>query len=330
MSNLNRVLKKDLQNVTCSHCSKALARSKGPLICTSCAKRVVEEESEFYKRVAEDTMQMRMQKIQMGDESRAALVQAAAKPKCPHPGCTRDVFRHLGMCADHHRCWEPTSDYKRRRAAFIERSIHYNHGHDICMCGQPHSTHGDYTGCMTTWGYLTQHDEYSRTYTTRHPTTNGYTDVTITEEEKRYSQILQEPDDPRPWFSRRCTENGCKMDGYEDYGFLCRDHYYEHIGAERDAGLRLPWKLFAKHDKRRWVKELPGMATLASIVYVPMFAAGILFGWPYIVASWGVLCAGVLGNQTELGLVQGWKRANKPRIPTKGAAKTKPFELPSV
>lgn len=206
--------------------------------------------------------QMDIQKIAAGDKSRAALHQAAAKPKCNRNDCMRDALPGTtGLCPDHYQ----------------------------------------------------QYDEQRGVYTTPHPTTDGYTISTITEEGKRYSQILQEPDEHNPWHSHPCAEEGCKMDGHEKYGLLCRDHYYER-----------------KHDKRRWVKELPGMATLASIVYVPMFVAGILFGWPYILASWGVLCAGVLGNQTELGLVQGWKRANKPRIPTKGAAKTKPFELPGV
>lgn len=44
-------------------------------------------------------------------------------------------------------------DYEQRKAAFIYR-CHSHNGHDICMCGEPHSTHGDYTGCMVTWGYL--------------------------------------------------------------------------------------------------------------------------------------------------------------------------------
>lgn len=127
---------------------------------------------------------------------------------------------------------------------------------------------------------------------------------------KRRCEDHEDPDD-------RCTESGCTnmvIPHGPGYGYgLCRDHYYER-----------------KHDKRRWLKELPAMSTLAAIVYVPMFAAGLLFGWPYIVASWGVLCAGVLGNQSELGLVQGWKRADKPRLPSKNAAKPQPFSLPNV
>lgn len=259
------------------------------------------------KAQADFRMQMDMQETRMGSVSRAV----AAKPKCKHEDCMRDSMQGTtGLCPNHYQEYlnNLQLQHEAEQVRVGDRIWFRNKGR--ILEGHVRRVLGEYI--EVTSKYL-DFMELPTIPLDQKGMQWEFKPLPLADYALKEMRSTQEPDDHNPWHSHPCAEDGCKMDGREEYGLLCRDHYYER-----------------KHGKRRWLKELPGMSTLAAIVYVPMFAAGLLFGWPYIVASWGVLCAGVLGNQVELGLVQGWKRADKPRPPSKNAAKTQPFSLPNV
>ena len=258
--------------------------------------------------------QMDMQKIVAGDESRAALIQAAAKPKCNRNDCMRDALPGTtGLCPDHYQ------QYVDERVKVGDR-VWFRHTGRI-LRGAVRRVGADHVEVVSIDLGALDRLEIPLDQKGTHWEFSPLPLSECLQKEKLNSQILQEPDDPRPWFSRRCTEEGCKMDGHEDYGFLCRDHYYE---RKHDAAATI-WTIGNK-VKAAVALVIGSILSLLAVAgaYTGQMHLPIIFGVGY------VLFVGLLWSDLGLSRDWKWKRANKPRIPTKGAAKTQPFTLPSV
>lgn len=226
-------------------------------------------------------------------------------------------------------------DYEQRKAAFIYRCISHNGGHDICMCGEPHSTHGDYTGCMTTWGYLSDRQKMDLHIRKMEMDMQmdmqrirmGYESRELIERQKdalgRLIPMVQQTVNLAARLTPvapKCKVEDCMRDAIPygpGYGHgLCPDHFVEQPEKPLTWSINIP-------DVVVFVVGLALSVLIAMGVAIGNVGMSVLSGFFYSV--------GVTFLWSELGLSRDWKWKRRPKAAKQPVLSSKePLSPPSV